>query len=89
MTGVTQLKAGQTLAAGAETDDPLELEVVVEVELEVGVGVGVEVGTAVHVALVIVLPINVTALVCERARPFKVAPSPMVIAPSARIFPIN
>ena len=94
--GVTQLKLEQTFAAGAAADPP-ELGAKLTVEEEVGVGIGVGVGVSVWVgigaavaqmALVMLFPFNVTLLVCDRARPFKVAPFPKVMAPSVRTFPI-
>ena len=69
------------------------------VMVAVGVGVFVVVGAVVGVAVgaggarqikpVMVLVSNVTAPVCARARPFKLAPVCRLMDVSARIFPIN
>jgi len=83
---------------------PIPVLVVVDpggaVEVVVDPGGAVEVvvdpGGAVEVVVVtwhketsMVLLISVTAPICEKARPVKVAPLPMVMAPIARIFPFN
>src|SRR5680860_155681 len=52
-------------------------------------GVGVTTSGTVQVGPVIVLASNVTAPVCTKARPFKVAPVFNAIDVSARIFPIK
>ncbi len=81
MTGVTQLKAGQVLAAGAEADPPpppeLEPEPAADVpELEP------EPAADVHVGPLIVLESNVTEPAdSAKNRPFKVAPVFMAFAP--------
>jgi hypothetical protein len=95
---VVGLAAG--LAVGVATRVAVGAGVLVEELPECGTSGGVEVGVDVEVGVlssasaqlagvVIVLPSNVTAPICDKARPFKVAPVARVIEPSARIFPVS
>jgi hypothetical protein len=89
---VAGLAAG--LAVGVATRVAVGAGVLVEESPESGTNGGVEVGVlssaSTHSAgVVIVFPSNVTAPICEKARPFKVAPVARVIEPNARIFPVS
>ena len=75
--------AGTGVSAGAGTG------VFVEVAVGVFVGVLVAAGAVRQVEPVMVLESNVTAPVCARARPFKLAPVARPMDVSARIFPMN
>ena len=61
----------------------------VGVGVGVGLGVAVGVGAAAQIGPEMVLLFNVTAPVCARARPSKLAPLFRLMEVSARIFPMN
>jgi hypothetical protein len=66
-----------------------DVVVVIEVVVVDPGGDVVVVVAAWHKGVVIVLDNSVTAAVCARARPFKLAPVPRLMAVDARIFPMN
>jgi hypothetical protein len=83
---------GVDVGVGVAVGVDMGVDVVVDMGVDGVVDVGaiaVCVSSAAQIGLVMVLLSNVTAPVCTRARPFKLAPVCRAMDVSARIFPMN